>query len=218
MCIDGARQGAILRVEKVTEPIHTVHPKLWERLLQLDPAEVCRRSGAQFDEASGLYLIDYLRERYHISPSRRIIEAVSDPTSQEDPSIELKVIFITYLLNAQEIPLADKIVAGSNLTGGKTFFQGSHQFPLDPLIERYGRDVEGFLARGISLGATQERYGDVGFRLAALPRVPVIMVLWGVDEEFPARLSVLFDASIEQHLPLDGVYGLVTEICRRLGG
>ena len=218
MCFHGARQGAILRVEKVTEPIHTVHPKLWERLSQLEPAEVSRRSGAQFDGASGSYLIDYLRERYRISPGGRTIEVVSGPTSQDVPSIELKVIFITYLCNAQEIPPADKLVAGSNLTGGKTFFQGSHQFPLDPLIERFGRDTEGFLARGISLGATQERYGDVGFRLAALPRVPVIMVLWGADEEFSARLSVLFDASIEQHLPLDAVYGLVTDICRRIGG
>jgi len=202
----------------MTEPIYTVHPTLWERLSRLDPAEVCRRSGAQFDETSGSYSIDFVRECYRISPNRRTIEAISAHSSQEGPSIELKVILITYLLNAQEIPLADKLVAGSNLTGGKIFFQGSHQFPLDPLIERYGQDTKGFLARGISLGATQERYGDVGLRFAALPRVPVIMVFWGADEEFPARLSVLFDASIERHLPLDAIYGLVTEICRRIIG
>jgi hypothetical protein len=200
----------------MTEPIHTIHPQLWERLSQLNPAEVCRRSGAQFDEGLGSYSIDYLQERYRISPRGRTIEAVSGPLFHEDPSIELKVILITYLLNAQEVPLADKLVAGSSLTGGKNFFRGSHRFPLDPLIERYGRDVEGFFDRGLSLGATQERYGDVGLRFVALPRVPVIMVLWGADEEFPARLSVLFDASIEQHLPLDAIYGLVTDICRRL--
>jgi len=136
--------------------------------------------------------------------------------SKEDLSIELKVILVTYLLNAQEMPLADKLVAGSSLTGGKNFFQGAHLFPLDPFIKRYGRDIEGFLGRGISLGAAQERYGDVGLRLAALPRVPVIMVLWQADEEFPARLSCLFDASIEQHLPLDAIYGLVTELCRHM--
>jgi len=42
------------------------------------------------------------------------------------------------------------------------------------------------------------------------------MVLWGADEEFPARLSCLFDASIEQHLPLDAIYGMVTDICCRM--
>lgn len=200
----------------MTEPIHNVHPTLWERLSQLDPVDVCRRSRAQFDEASESYIIGFLQEHYHISPGSHTIEPVSGPQSQEDPSIDLKVILITYLLNAQEMPLADKLVAGTSLTGGKTFFQGAHLFPLDPLLERYGRDIEGFLGRGISLGATQERYGDVGLRFAALPRVPVIMVLWQADEEFPARLSCLFDASIEQHLPLDAIYGLVTVIFRHM--
>ncbi len=87
---------------------------------------------------------------------------------------------------------------------------------LDPLVERYGRDIEGFLDRGLSLGAAHERYGDVEIRFAALPRVPVLMVLCRADEEFSAWLSVLFEASIEQHLPLDAIYGLVTDICRRM--
>lgn len=198
----------------MTEPIHNVHPTLWERLSQLDPADVCRRSRAQFDEATSSYLLDFLQERYRIEPSSLAIEPISGHLSKEDLSIDLKVILITYLLNAQEMPLVDKLVAGSSLTGGKNFFQGSHQFPLDPLLERYGRDIEGFLDRGIFLGAVQERYGDVGLRFEALPRVPVTMVLWEADEEFPARLSVLFDASIEQHLPLDAIYGLVTVMCR----
>jgi hypothetical protein len=42
------------------------------------------------------------------------------------------------------------------------------------------------------------------------------MVLWQGDKEYSARLSVLFDASIGQHLPLDAIYGLVMEICRRM--
>jgi len=42
------------------------------------------------------------------------------------------------------------------------------------------------------------------------------MVLWEGDEENPARLNVLFDASIAQHLPLDAIYALVTVICCRM--
>jgi hypothetical protein len=42
------------------------------------------------------------------------------------------------------------------------------------------------------------------------------MVLWVADEEFTPRLSVVFDATVDQHLPLDAIYGLVTEICRRM--
>jgi hypothetical protein len=200
----------------IAEPLHSVHPALWEGLVQAEPEDVCQRSGAQFDKATGSYLLDFLQERYRIVPSKRAIEPVSGPMPEGSPSIDLQVIFIIYLLNAQEIPLVDKLVAGSGLKGGRCFFQGAHGFPLDPLLAQYGRDVEGFRDRGVSLGALQEPYGDVALSFTALPRVPVVMVLWGGDEEFPPRLSVLFDASIDQHLPLDAITGLVTEICHRM--
>jgi hypothetical protein len=200
----------------MSEPVHSVHPTLWENLIQADHKEVCRRSGAQFDEATGSYLLDFLQERYRIKPDSREIEPDTGSISKGDPSIDLQVIILTYLLNAREIPLSDRLVAVGSLKGGKCFFQGPHSFPLDPLIEQYGRDSKAFLGRGLSLGATQENYGDVSLRFPALPRVPVVMVLWGADEEFPPRLSVVFDASIDQQLPLDAIYGLVTEICRRM--
>jgi hypothetical protein len=200
----------------MTEPIHMLHPSLWESLGKADPAAVCKRSRSRFDEATKSYLLDFLQERYRIGPHSRIIESIAGPIPEGGPSIDLQVILITYLLSAQEVPLADKLVAGSSLKGGKSFFQGSHSFPLDPLIEQYGRETQGFLNRGLFLGAVQEDYGDVGLRFTALPRVPVFMILWGADEEFSSRLSVLFDASIDHHLSLDAIYGLVTEICRRM--
>lgn len=200
----------------MTEPVHLLHPSLWKNLTQMDPNDVCRRSGAQFDETTDSYILEFLQERYRICPRSREFEPLEGPIPSGGPSIDLKVTLITYLLNAKGIPLAGKLVAGSSLKGGKTFFQGTHRFPVEPLMERYGQDPEGFLTQGLSLGATQEGFGDVSLRFPALPRVPVIMVLWAGDEEFPARLNVLFDASIEQHLPLDAIFGLVSEICRRM--
>jgi len=202
----------------MTEHVHFLHPSLWENLAQADPDDVCRRSGAQFDSSTNSYLLDFLLERYRIHPRNREFEPLTGPIPPGGPSIDLKVTLITYLLSAQEIPLAGKLVGGSNLRGGRIFFQGTHRFPVEPLVERYGRDPEGFLAQGLSLGATQEGFGDVGLRFAALPRVPVIMVLWAGDEEFPARLNVIFDACIDQHLPLDAIHGLVSEICHRIMG
>jgi hypothetical protein len=200
----------------MTEPVHKIHPSLFENLARADHTVICRRSMAYYDEAEGSYFLDFLRERYCIEPHNCVIKSVPGPIPQGAPSVDLQVIMITYLLNALEIPLAKKLVAGSSLKGGKCFFQGAHGFPLDPLVKQYGWDVDGFVDQGLSLGATREHYGDAGLRFAALPRVPVVMVLWGAEEEFPARLNVIFDATIDKHLPLDAILGLVTEICRRM--
>jgi hypothetical protein len=200
----------------MSEPVHSVHPAIWERLSQANPKDVCRRSGAQFDDATGSYVVSFLQEFYRVGPQTKNIELLPGSVLSTDPSIELQVILITYLLNAHALPLVNRLVAGSGLKGGKTFFQGAHRLPVEPLVEQFGMDPTGFINKGLSLGAQQERYGDAGLRFSALPRVPVIMVLWQGDKEYPARLSVLFDASIAQHLPLDAIYGLVIEICRRM--
>ena len=59
-------------------------------------------------------------------------------------------------------------------------------------------------------------YGDLGLEFQALPRVPVACVLWVEDEEFPARVSFLFDPSIESHLQLDVVLALVRCVAKNL--
>lgn len=202
----------------MSEPVHSIHPSIWERLSQADPKDVCRRTEAHFDTATASYVISFLQERYRVTPRDKQVEMLPGSALSTGPSIELQVILLTYLLNAQAMPLANRLVAGNSLKGGKTFFQGAHRFPVEPLVERYGMDPTGFLDKGLSLGAAQEGYGDAGLRFSALPRVPVVMVLWKGDEEFPARLSCLFDASIDKHLPLDAIYGLVGEVCRRIGG
>jgi len=202
----------------MTEPVHILHPSLWDKLVIANPRDVCTRSGATFDDVTGSYILNFLQERYRICPHTQEFEALAGTHTSRDPSIELKVGLITYLLNAKEIALVGKLITGNSLKGGKTFFQGTHSFPIEPLVELYGQDQEGFLAKGLTLGATRASFGDVSLHFLVLPRVPVIMVLWVADEEFPARLNVLFDASIDKHLPLDSIYGLVSEICHRMKG
>jgi len=197
----------------MTEPIHILHPALWENLSAADPEDVCRRAGVTFDGRSDSYEIEFLNERHRIHPGTLAFELVRGPNPGREPSVELKVAVITYLLSAQPVALTGKLVAPTSLKGGKTFFQGSHHFPLDPLVQHYGGNPEGFVTRGLSLGATHEQFGDASLRFPALPRLPVTMVLWAADDEFAARLSVLFDSSADKILPLDAIYGVVSEIC-----
>jgi len=36
--------------------------------------------------------------------------------------------------------------------------------------------------------------------------VPVTIILWVEDDEFPARADMFFDATCEQHLPTDVIW------------
>jgi hypothetical protein len=87
---------------------------------------------------------------------------------------------------------------------------------VDDLERTYGRDPEAFLRAGRRLGGSEILYGDKGFSLDVFPKVPLAYVLWRGDEEFPPRISILLDATVETHLPLDIIWCMVAETGRRL--
>jgi hypothetical protein len=52
--------------------------------------------------------------------------------------------------------------------------------------------------------------------LEVFPKVPLAYILWEGDEEFPPKVAVLFDSTIQFHLPLDMIWCMVSETSRRL--
>ena len=94
----------------------------------------------------------------------------------------------------------------SNASDILIFLKGSHMLPLDRIVERYGSDVQGFLMRGREFGGVQLNYGDASFRFFPFPRVPVVLLLWKKDDEFPARADLLFDSTCTIHLPPDIIW------------
>ena len=83
------------------------------------------------------------------------------------------------------------------------FFAGAHVLPLLRIVRRYGNDAPGFLRKGFELGGEQLDFGDASLRLFPFPRVPVVLLLWTEDEEYPARADLLFDSTCSGHLPMD---------------
>jgi len=56
----------------------------------------------------------------------------------------------------------------------------------------------------------------MGLKFQALPRIPVLSILWAADDEFPATVHFLFDPTIEYHLALDTIWGLARVITFKL--
>jgi hypothetical protein len=104
------------------------------------------------------------------------------------------------------------MVTGSEIKGGDFFFRGPHALFTRPLEKRFGHDAQTFLEVGMRLGGGETDFGDVSFRLWPLPKIPLGYILWLEDEEFPARLVVTFDGSVEQQLPLDVIWALVNQV------
>jgi hypothetical protein len=66
------------------------------------------------------------------------------------------------------------------------------------------------------LNGIKREYGDSSVEIPALPRIPLLYILWKNDE-FPASSSTLFDASASYYLPTEDLAVLAELTTVRLG-
>ncbi len=193
---------------------HSGEITLWKELQNLNPAEdVCRQASVQFDNR-GFYSVAFMDRRYRLYVNDERFEGPEGDELASDS--EFQLLLLTYLTSAQNVPFSGKWVSEKDLQGGSLFFKGPHQLPVARIIERFGKDPEKFLKIGTAFGGMKIDYGDVALEFMALPKIPMVCVLWAEDEEFPARVSFLFDPSIQSLLPLDVILALVRSVVRRL--
>jgi hypothetical protein len=134
--------------------------------------------------------------------------------STPDPLLEL--VTVVYLNNVKMLyPLGKEIVGVKDLKEAH-FFQGPHALQVDPLLKRYGRDLEGFKNTAEFLEGRPVDMADVAHQLFPFPRVPVYFLFWRGDAEFDPRISVLFDRSIEEVFSADAIWGLVSRVSTAL--
>lgn len=187
--------------------------KAWELLAACEPLDVCSRARATHSTDAG-YTLLVLGSPVAVDPTTRTITGSS-------PEAELvltkaayfsRLSILRYLLDAQPIEPSGRLVGPAELRCGQFFLDGSHKLPLDRVAERFGEDPAGFAEVAGRFGGQPRPHGDVAAELLPLPRVPLTLILWLRDDEFPARSYLLFDDTCEWQLPPDILWS-VAMIC-----
>ena len=132
----------------------------------------------------------------------------------EDPLLEL--VTVVYLNRVKVLHPVGKEIVGVKDLKEAHFFQGPHALRVDPLIQRYGEDLDGFKEAAQFLEGRAVDLADAAYQLFPFPRVPVYYLFWLGDDEFEPRMSVLFDRSIEEVFSADVIWGLVNRVTTAL--
>ena len=190
-------------------PIKTVwgEAKAWEMLSLLKPEHVSAGANATFDPSTECYQLKSFGIDFFVSVKDRTI-------SSESPGAGLfldrykdffRLALLWYLTTAKDIPATGRLIRPIDVKGGQRFFAGTHVLPLDRIQEKYGKDKPGFVERGLKYGADIAKFGDAAITLYPLPRVPVTLILWLQDEEFPARATLFFDSTVDFQISLSDI-------------
>ena len=180
----------------------------WDLLADLDSARVTANAKAVFDATDAAYELTCLGQDIRICLADRTICAKSDlgmfliDTLGEYSRLSI----LRYLIHACETPPSGELVNPSDLPGGGIFTKGTHVLPMKEVATCYTDRLDEFRSLGERLGGSPLDYGDASLGLPAFPRVPVVMIVWSGDDEFPPRASLLFDSSCVSQLSHDTIW------------
>ena len=141
-------------------------------------------------------------------------------TAEYGPAhVAVTVLLLHYLLTATGAPPVGDWAAYRELPGGLFYAASFAARAETPLARVFGADaagIEAFREAALKAGGEELDLADASSAFAALPRVPVAVLVWQGDEELPGDARVLFDAGAEDYLPPEDLAGLGGQLSRRL--
>jgi hypothetical protein len=186
-----------------------------QQLAKVNLEQQCRNSGANYrlKDSHPVITVDYLGRSYQISLPEVSISLVD---SEEEVPLKDKILLLHYLTQARGTPLANKPIAYKELPEGAGYFRTFHKRAIKPLVDHFGAQPAKLLDVAKELGGKKADYGDVAVTINAFKRVPITLVLWRGDEEFPPDGSILFDATVSDYLSIEDINVLCEAIAWKL--
>ena len=186
-----------------------------EKLPSFDLDELRRNAGAESLSVS--------EEKKIILPFFGRIVEVTYPEGKvgyckgnDNLSLQEQGLILHYLLGLKDIPCTGKLITFREIPSGEFYYQPFLKRVQAPLVTSFGLDHELLRSTGAKLGGKEATLGDVSLCFCPLPKIPITLILWKGDEEFPPDGTVLFDSSIISFLPAEDIVFLAGSLVYKL--
>jgi len=166
-----------------------------------DPNLIAGYAGADLlgdEEENSCICLDFLNKEILISwPD---LEFSYSKTPGKEVSIQQKILLLHYLYGAWSSKgptVKGEWISFQEVPDGKFYLDAFHRRAKDPLVQTFG-EKPGLLEKLAeeSFQAVPGDQGDISVVVQALPLVPVTLIIWAGDDEFPPEGNILFDRNI----------------------
>ena len=175
----------------------------------------CLKSDSDYQalNSRGIVTVQYLDCVYQITlPGIN----VSFQDSAAAVPLRDKIMVLHYFIQSKGTPVSGRWVTYKDFPEGVVYFPTFYKRAIIPWLERFGQCPEKLLDAARTLRGQRIDFGSIGVVIPAFKRVPVALVLWHGDEEFPSEGNILFDGSISDYLTTDDINMLCQTIAWRL--
>lgn len=169
-------------------------------------------------------IVPYFGRAYLVTHPAGIVTGVAEPRPTasaparppQPAHISINIVLLHYLLTADGTPPADRWLTFRELPDGLFYAQAFAGHAEGLLAQKFGANLDGFRQAALGLGGTGLDLADVAYRFQAFPRLPIAVLVWAGDEDFPGQVRVLFDAHAGHYLPTEDLSGIGDWLAHRL--
>jgi hypothetical protein len=151
--------------------------------------------GATATEQS--FIVKFLSDEYDVDLNGRRV--LSRSCNAQAPDY-IALIILHYLIQKiKGLPaVTNEWISFQDLSGGPGYYGAFKKRVLEPLARKYGDNPSAILSCLEKVPGKRTQHGDGGVVIEAFENVPILIAVYGKDEEFSAEANVHFDKSIEQ--------------------
>ena len=175
-----------------------------EEFRKKDPRNAALDSGAEYRPNPSGGAIELLVLNRPITITWPEGEIVATAGTKE-PSLQEQGLIMHYLIQAKGAPLAETWITFREIPSGEFYYSAFVKRAREPLVKTFGDRPDLFIELGLKMGGNKGDEGDASLHFKVFPCIPVCLVLWAGDEEFPPDGNLLFDASISKYLSAEDV-------------
>jgi hypothetical protein len=111
--------------------------------------------------------------------------------------------YLATSLSSDDSSKKGKWISFADLPNGRFYNKAFQGYTGNELVSSIASDQTKFSKVSIQLNGFPMDVGDTSYRFNALPKVPLAIVFWRGDEDFPSSCKILFDSSVSFYLPTD---------------
>lgn len=174
------------------------------RLRSADPAILSLHTGVDWDEANRQFSFYSLGKKYIISFPQG--EVMDEEGQAVPPAFAL--LALHYLLSGPTLPQGNWI--SYKEIPGASIYQAPFEARTIGRLFRKVNQLSSLAKACEKLKGEKMAGGDLAFRFDIFPRVPIGLVCWEGDDEFPPSGNILFDANAKHFLTAED-YAVIGE-------
>jgi len=192
----------------------TGEEEAWQKLEALDPYEVAERCGVEYWDEEDVFVVLVFGEPCLVNVREREIREIGQYHHfHHEESTHFGLLVPLYLVSCTEAEPTGKLIAPQSLPHGAAFFKSPHDLPTEVVAHHFGSNPKHLLEAGKELGGRPDEHGDAAVTIPTFPRLPVAVILWVGDLEFPARAQLLLDETANRHFQLDALWATLLMTC-----